>query len=55
MNCKLCDKEIWAIVKTTERIGVEKPVYLHAVCYERLQRSTALFNQELEKAVEGFL
>lgn len=35
--CSECGKQIWGIVKTTERIGTEKPTYLHTVCYERLK------------------
>lgn len=34
--CEECNKEIWGISHIKFTLGVEKPVLLHAVCYERL-------------------
>lgn len=35
-RCKECGKEIWGITKIVYTIGVEFPINLHTVCYERL-------------------
>lgn len=35
-NCSLCGKEIWGISKIFYTLGVELPILLHSVCYERL-------------------
>ena len=35
-NCKECNKEIWGISHIKYTLGVERPVLLHSVCYERL-------------------
>lgn len=51
--CEECKKEIWAIAKVTQTIGVESPIYLHPNCYYLLKRNSDLFQKEINKAVEG--
>jgi len=34
--CNQCGKEIWGISHIKYTLGVEAPITLHAVCYEKL-------------------
>lgn len=38
--CAECGKEIWSIAQVFHTIGVELPIHLHAVCYERLKENS---------------
>lgn len=52
--CANCGKQIWSINDVLYKKGVEKPVHLHAVCYDRLLELAKHFQREINNAVEGF-
>jgi hypothetical protein len=52
--CAVCAKQIWAINTVSYKLGVEKPVHLHAVCYDRLQTNAIHHYEALKKSIEGF-
>jgi hypothetical protein len=44
-TCKECSKEIWAFNDITTKPGVEDPIILHAVCYERLKEFVWMYKE----------